>query len=587
MRKKFVKNIIVLFLCFYTSFGYTQEVLQLKKSLSQAQNDEKIRLYLQLVDVYLQQHNLDSARYYNNQAVNYAKTTGNSKWLSKIYYKSGDIQYYSGAYEQANHSYIQAQNSSLKQHDTLTFVDLLIERGYIYMAWQKNDSTLLLMNQAINLSQKVNYQKGLAKASLVIGNIYHGLNKHRRALEFYQKTLKAAQKISNKKGIGIAYGNIGMCYLEMHQDDAAIENIKKSIAILNDVPDSYIQTGNSYADLAIIYARKGDEKSSRQYYTKALNIFKTKGNKEYIAIGYNIIAECLTNLGRYARSNQYLDSAIAIAKNIKFGLMLQKSYKSYAENLRHLYQHNKAFTYLVKHNQVKDSLQSEQFHKQLAEMDVKYKSLEKQRLIEQLEHKRKLDKVQFRNMLISGISLILLLLIVTYIIIQKRKKQKEIAELELEKSQIRAQSLSEQLELKNKQLTTHALNMMQKNQLLTAFGNNLTEIVREVEGQAKTKLKRLKREINHLLNSEKDWDTFKVYFEQVNKDFLKKIKQINPDLTQTDLRLATLLKLNMTNKEIGSILNITHQSVRNAQYRLKNKLALAGDVDLRDFIGSL
>ena len=587
MRKKFAKNIIVLFVFFYAFIGYAQEVLQLKKSLNQAQNDEKIRLYLQLVDVYLQQHNLDSAKYYNNQAVIYAKSTGKEKWLSKIYYKFGDIQYYTGKYEQANRSYIRAQNISLKYHDTLTFVDLLIERGYIYIAWQKNDSTLLLMNKAIKFSQKVNYQKGLARASLVIGNIYHGLNKHQKALEFYYKTLKAAQNISNKKGIGIAYSNIGMCYLEMHQDDAAIENLKKSIAILNDVPDSYIQTGNSYDDLAIIYSRKGNAKLSRQYYTKALDIFKKKGNKEDIAVGYNVVAECLSNLDRYAESNQYLDSAISIAKNIKFGLMLQKSYKSYAENLRHLHQYNKAYTFLDKHNQVKDSLQSEQFHKQLAEMDVKYKSLENQRRIEQLEHKRKLDKARFRILLISGISLILLLLVVAYNIVQKRKKQKEIAELELEKSRIRTQSLSEQLELKNKQLTTHALNMMQKNKLLSDLENHISAIISKIEGEGKTELKKLKREVKHLLNSEKDWDTFKIYFEQVNKDFLSKLKQINPNLTQTDIRLATLLKLNMTNKEIGSILNITHQSVRNALYRLKNKLTLEPEIDLRDFVATL
>ncbi len=583
-----MKKKLLIFLSLFVFLGQAQEhVSQFKDSLKVVKGDDKIHLYLQIANVYLDQHNLDSARVYVNQAVTYAKMTGNSKWLPKIFYKSGDIQYYSGQYQQANQTYIKAQHYSLQYGDSLTYIDLLIDRGYIYMSWQKNDSTLLLMNKAISLSQRINYQKGLARASLVIGNIYHGLNKHHKALEFYQKTLKAAQKISNKKGIGIAYGNIGMCYLEMHQDDVAIENLKKSITVLNDVPDSFIQIGNAYDDLAIIYARKRDEKRSRQYYTKALNIFKTKGNKENIAIGYNVVAECLTNLGRYARSNKYLDSAVYLAENIQFGLMLQKSYKSYAENLRHLHQYNKAYTYLVKHNQVKDSLQSEHFHKQLAEMDVKYKSLEKQRRIEQLEHKRKLDKAQFRNMVISGISLILLLLIGAYVIVQKRKKQKEIAELELEKSRILAQSLSEQLELKNKQLTTHALNMMQKNRLLTAFGNNITEITREVEGNPKTKLKRLKREVNHLLESEKDWDTFKLYFEQVNKDFLKKLKEINPDLTQTDIRLATLLKLNMTNKEIGSILNITHQSVKNAQYRLKTKLSLDADVDVRDFVSTL
>ena len=587
MRKKFVKNIIVLFVLFYTSFGYAQEVLQLKKSLNQAQNDDKVKLYLQIADTFLNQHQLDSAKYYVNQAVTYAVTTGNAEWLSKIYYKSGDIQYYAGEYEQANHNYIQAQNISLKYHDTLTYVDLLIERGYIYMAWQKNDSTLLLMNQAINLSQKINYPKGLARASLVIGNIYHGLNQYQKALEFYQKTLKAAQKISNQKGIGIAYENIGMCYLDLHQDDAAIDNLKKSIAILHNVPNTYIQIGNAYDDLAIIYARKGNAKLSRQYYLKALNIFKTKGNKEDIAIGYNVIAECLSDLGRYAESNRYLDSAIAIAKNIKFGLMLQKSYLAYAENLKHLHRYDQAYTYLTKHNRVKDSLQSAQFHQQLAEMDVKYKSLEKQHHIAELEHKRKLDKAHFRILLISGISLILLLLIGAYIIVQKRQKQKEIAELELEKSRIHSQSLDQQLELKNRQLTSHALNMIQKNLLLTNLSDNITDIIHEAENNTKSKLKRLKKDVHHYLNSEKDWDTFKMYFEQINKDFTKKLKQINPDLTQNDIRLATLLKLNMTNKEISSILNITYQSVRNAQHRLKTKLGLDNHTELRDFINTL
>ena len=582
-----MKKIILLFTVFYVFLGYGQDILQLKKSLNQAKNADKIRLYLQIADGYLNQHRLDSAKYYVNQAVTYAKSTGHTKWLAKIYYKAGDIQYYAGQYEQANQTYKQAQNVSLKYGDTLTFVDLLIERGYIYMAWQKNDSTLLLMNQAINLSQKINYPKGLARASLVIGNIYHGLNQYQKALEFYQKTLKAAQKISNQKGIGIAYENIGMCYLDLHQDDAAIENLKKSIAILHNLPDTQIQIGNAYDDLAIIYARKGDKKHSRQYYTKALNIFKKNGNKEDIAIGYNVIAECLSDLGNYAESNQYLDSAIAIAKNIKFGLMLQKSYKSYAENLKHLHRYNQAYTYLTKHNQVKDSLQSAQFHKQLAEMDVKYQSLEKQHHIAELEHKRKLDQAHFRILLVSGISLILLLLIGAYIILQKRQKQKEIAELELEKSRIHSQSLDKQLELKNRQLTSHALNMIQKNLLLTNLSDNITDIIHEAESHTKSQLKRLKKEVHYYLNSEKDWDTFKMYFEQINRDFTKKLKQINPDLTQNDIRLATLLKLNMTNKEISSILNITYQSVRNAQHRLKNKLGLDNHTELRDFLNTL
>jgi DNA-binding NarL/FixJ family response regulator len=128
--------------------------------------------------------------------------------------------------------------------------------------------------------------------------------------------------------------------------------------------------------------------------------------------------------------------------------------------------------------------------------------------------------------------------------------------------------------------------MMQKNRLLSAFYNSLSEMSHMITGEAKSKVTILKKQIKNLLTSEKDWNTFKIYFEQVNKDFLSKLKEINPELTSNDIRLATLMKLNMTNKEIASILNINYQSVKNAQYRLKNKLNLDNE-DLRRFLAEI
>ena len=548
---------------------------------------KKIKLQLQLTDTYLQRHNIDSAFIFVKQAIINAENINDPFWLAKSYYKYGDVCYYNNQYNLSNNAYQKAKGYALKAKDTILFVDLLIDQGYIYDYWQKKDSTLLLMNKAIELANKVRYIKGIARASMFMGNIYHSLNNYDKALGYYQKTLKNAQQIKNNKGVGIALGNIGMCYLELHQDSLAVVNLKKSIAILEKIQGSIVQVANSYNDLAIIYSRQGKVQMTKKNLEKAQNIFKKYGNQEDRAVGYNVVSECYTNLKKYRLSNQYLDSCIAIAKKTGFGLMLQKSYKSYAKNLQALHQYNSAYKYLEKHNQIVDSLQSQKFHKQFAELDVKYKTLENEHRIEQLEHKRKLYKVQFRNLLISSLSIILLLLISGYAVAQKRKKQNKIAALELEKSQILAQGLSEQIELKNKQLTTHALNMMQKNTLISALVNRISEIINLIEGEGKAKLKGLKRELSHLLTSEKDWDTFKIYFEQVNSDFLSNLKSVNANLTNHDMRLATLIRLKMTNKEIASIMNITHQSVKNAQYRLKNKLKLSKDFDLRDFIAGL
>ena len=585
-----MKQKLLLFFIGMHSLLFGSNVSQGKKwqyKISIVKGGEEVKLKLKLTDTYLQHHNIDSAFIFVQQAIVKAGNINDPFWMAKSYYKYGDVCYYNNQYDLSNKAYQKAQKYALKAKDTILFVDLLIDQGYIYDYWQKKDSTLLLINKAIELANKIRYIKGIARASMFMGNIYHGLNNYDKALGYYQKTLKNAQQIKNNKGIGIALGNIGMCYLELHQDNLAVVNLKKSIAVLEKTQGSAVQIANAYDDLAIIFSRHGNVSLTKNNLAKAQHIFNTFGTQEDRAVGYNVVSECYTNLKRYRLSNQYLDSCIAIAKKTGFGLMLQKSYKSYAKNLRALHQYNSAYKYLEKHNQIVDSLQSQKFHKQFAELDVKYKTLEKEHRIEQLEHKRKLYKAQFRNLLVISIGIILLLLISGYAVAQKRKKQNKIAALELEKSQILAQGLSQEIELKNKQLTTHALNMMQKNTLISALVNRISEIINLIEGEGKTKLKGLKRELSHLLTSEKDWDTFKIYFEQVNSDFLSNLKSVNSNLTNHDMRLATLIRLKMTNKEIASIMNITHQSVKNAQYRLKNKLKLSKDSDLRDFIAAL
>lgn len=543
-------------------------------------------IYFIFADIYLQKRELDTAHLYLDKGIELATKQKNTRSLGKFYYKKGDVAYYENRYDTAIALYQKAYNFAQSSGEQQMQADILIDRAYIYEFWAKKDEALNFLQQSLKISESINYIKGKARASLVLGNIYHSMDKFDKSLEYYKKTLENASIIKNKKGMGIAYGNMGMAYLEMHQDDLAIINLLKSNKLLYQIKD-FVPIANNNLDLAIIYARKGNVEKSLSYADKGIELIRKYGPEEELLKALNSKAICLSHLKRYKQSNLYLDSCIRISKRIDFGLMLQKSLEAYSNNLRKSGNYKEAFDYLQMHNAVKDSLLTDKFQKRLARFETEYKTLEKQKKIELLQHKERLQKARLNIIFVSGISIVLLILTIGYFWVHKHKKEKEISELQLEKSQIKEQQLSEQIELKNKQLTSHALNMMQKNQLLQALSENIVSIIEKKESNVQHNLKLLNSEINSVINSEKDWDTFKVYFEQVNKDFITNFKNLSDNLTTTDIRLATLIKLNMTNKEIASLLNITHQSVKNAQYRLKNKIELTAEQDLRAFIWEL
>jgi DNA-binding CsgD family transcriptional regulator len=69
-----------------------------------------------------------------------------------------------------------------------------------------------------------------------------------------------------------------------------------------------------------------------------------------------------------------------------------------------------------------------------------------------------------------------------------------------------------------------------------------------------------------------------------NPTSVQKLLEKHPELTANDLELCTLLKQNLTSKEIAYRFNITTASVYTARYRLRKKLHLPEDEDLTVYL---
>ena len=98
---------------------------------------------------------------------------------------------------------------------------------------------------------------------------------------------------------------------------------------------------------------------------------------------------------------------------------------------------------------------------------------------------------------------------------------------------------------------------------------------------------RLKSVLKEHLNQERDWEYFKRLFEEVHKDFFKIIKQGCPEITESELRLCAYLKINLQNKEIAKLLNVTPDSLKTLRYRIRKKFNLEKDAVLEDYIRQL
>ncbi len=164
--------------------------------------------------------------------------------------------------------------------------------------------------------------------------------------------------------------------------------------------------------------------------------------------------------------------------------------------------------------------------------------------------------------------------------LQKQQKELELKNLTNEKNlvELRNAKLRSDIEHRNRELAISTMAMIKKNE-------TLNELKSELENLPKTKeSKSLKKMLDKNLNSKQDWLTFEEAFNNADKDFFKKIKELHPSLSSGDLRLCVYLRLNLSSKEIAPLLNISPRSVEIKRYRLRKKLALSREESLTSYI---
>jgi AraC family transcriptional regulator, chitin signaling transcriptional activator len=166
----------------------------------------------------------------------------------------------------------------------------------------------------------------------------------------------------------------------------------------------------------------------------------------------------------------------------------------------------------------------------------------------------------------------------------------EHIKLEREKEEIirHKDQLEEDVVFKSKELANYTMLLVKKREFLSEMFeqiNAIKELVRN--DQVRHGLRDLQKKISLNLQNEEHIRVFEANFERVHHEFFMQLKTAFPDLTAKELQLCAFVKMNLTNKEIASILNLSVRGIETARYRLRKRLGITQEEDMVEFLERL
>ncbi len=173
---------------------------------------------------------------------------------------------------------------------------------------------------------------------------------------------------------------------------------------------------------------------------------------------------------------------------------------------------------------------------------------------------------------------------------EEQRRLKELHQLKLDKREkeiikLQNERLTGEVKFKSKELADAAIHLEERNNALVKVKEELERLYKKSEFDHD-----IKKALTLLKNVEKNnsnWEQFATHFDEVNDDYLKKLKEKFPKLSNTDIKVCTYLKLNLSTKEIAQLMNISVRGVEISRYRLRKKLEIPTGTNMADFLNKI
>ncbi|TYA74626.1 tetratricopeptide repeat protein [Seonamhaeicola marinus] len=466
----------------------------------------------------------------------------------------------------------------LKEKDTANYIHCMVGLAHIEQNSGNYNKAFDIAWNTLSKYKAVKDKRPLLKLYRKLGLLYGNYGKDSLALHYLNEGLKTGKSFHNsaKNPLGklsAAYFSIANQYIKMKDYNTALIYLDSC----------YIDTSSNqrhhYADAlyGYVYTQKGNYLKAESYLNNIISFFEDR-TFGYQAKANSYIADLKLATGEQDSAMYYYERSLKAIDS----LMVHHEIKpDVLEKLALLYftkkDYSKAFKFMQGAKFMSDSLFNTQsrHNKELFEIKNQYQedlSKQQELITAQNNLLETKDKASFRLKLLIGALLVLaVIILITYRLKSRMKK------MAYEQSVIHEKN-DAILEVKNKELTANALQIIEKE-------HSVKELLAALKGSDPKKHQELSSKYKK--SNKKLWDDFNLRFAQINNKFYESLLKLHPDLTSTDLKLCALIKLNFDSKEMAEILAISTHGVHTARSRVRKKLNLERQDSLSNYIAKV
>jgi tetratricopeptide (TPR) repeat protein len=410
----------------------------------------------------------------------------------------------------------------------MVFSSLLLSRNQYELG--KFDDALKNASTAAKLAQSVFDLKSYSDARRIKGLVLTRLKQYKAARIEFNQALNSAKKLESEQTrssrVGVIFNDIAFLIDETGENLDSVSYYYgkgyrefEKMALSNSLKNKTLSL--ACANVGSSFLRVKELDSAQYYLDKALQLANAVDHKVVIATTLNDLGSLNYLKKDYNLSIDYFQKAILITKEIDNPFILKSSYLGISKAFKKINDNISSEEFLSKYITLSDSLEKTG---SLFKNDRNL--LEKQKTI---AHPSRSDRS------VIFIAFLSLIFVVGIYFGLGEKKKKKIADISTVNE---VESLS-------------------------------TSIVVDEEI-----LKRL------VILAKQDDPSFLGLFKDVYPEFYKKLEDINPNLIAGEQKMAALLKLDFTTKEIASYTNSSVRAVEAKKYRLRKKLNISSEADI-------
>lgn len=440
-------------------------------------------------------------------------------------------------------------------------------------------------------------KKQMAQLCSLMGRVYSKLGDYNKAIELNDKATSIFKSIGDSTSVAGCYNERGVMHHFMSEFTVAERFFQRALAI-NRAQRNLKEIATNLNNLCLY---RGNTEEKLSFIQEAITINKNLDAQWSLGENYNNMGKQYYYDKQYSKALEALHKAYEYAHNIGARELICDNYEYSSMVYAAIGDYAQAYKYLDKRYHLGKELQSSNKLRNI-EQEISYKRYQDQKYATEMQEQTYKIELLKRNLWLLGSVLILGIAfsIFLYKWYKRRKdlqliearyqsqlSEKEVAELRMHQQELELQNVNNALATSRQEATSFAVFLKSRNELL----DKIREMVKEgykMDAQAITPhLKKINAFISQSQSGDKTNSALLTNIDDKSNEFLQRLVAIHPKLTQGEKYLATLLRVNLSTKEISMLTGTTPKTINMNRYRLRKSLNLSSEEDLTDYLQNI